>query len=115
MKIFINIITQYGPLLLPHNVYIIHTVQGIKCPRRCFFLHRLNSFVTVCWIDVTALNLVLSIVIFKLGTKKSQPVLNQGSRVNEIRRGSLVSPETRKQSPKNAPVHCRAEYQEPLS
>jgi hypothetical protein len=69
-----------------------------------------SSLVTVCWIDETASNLVPLIAIFNLGNKKkSQSALNQGSRVDGITRGSLVSPKARRQRSKNAPAHCRAE------
>jgi hypothetical protein len=68
-----------------------------------------SSLITVCWIDETASNLVPFIVIFNFGNKKDQQALNQGSRVDGITRGSLVSPKTRRQPPKNAMVLCRAE------
>jgi hypothetical protein len=68
-----------------------------------------SSLITVCWIDETASNLIPFIAIFNLGNKKGQPELNQASRVDGITLGSLVSPKTQRQRPKNAPVHCRAE------
>jgi hypothetical protein len=62
--------------------------------------------VTVCWIDETASNLVPFVSVFNLGNKKSQPALNQGSKMGGITRGSFVSPKSLRQRPKNAPVHC---------
>jgi hypothetical protein len=43
----------------------------------------------------------------KSDIKKNQPALNQGSRVDGITQGSLISPKTRKQHPKNEPVKFR--------
>jgi hypothetical protein len=50
-----------------------------------------SSLITVCWIDETASNLVPFIAVFNLGNKKSQSAISQGSRVDGISRGSLVS------------------------
>jgi hypothetical protein len=75
------------------------------------FLQNVGTTLTTdCWIDETALNLVPFIAIFNLGNKKkSQPALNQGSRVDGITWGSLISPKTRRQCLKDVQVHCRAE------
>jgi hypothetical protein len=56
-----------------------------------------------------ALNLVPFKAVVNLENKECQPALSQGSGVDGITRGSLVSPKTGGQRPKNAPVHCRAE------
>jgi hypothetical protein len=61
-----------------------------------------SSLVTVCWNDEAAANLVPFIAISDLGNKKS-------AGVDEITRGSLVSPKTRKQRPKKSSVHRREE------
>jgi hypothetical protein len=84
-------------------------LQRIQCPRKRLSRIAFSSLVTVCWIDETASNLVYFIAIFNLGNKRNQPALSVGSGVDGITRGSLVSPKTRSQRPKNAPVQCRAE------
>jgi hypothetical protein len=50
--------------------------------------------VTVCWFDETVLNCVPFFAVLNLGNKKSLPALNQGSRVDGITWGSLISSET---------------------
>jgi hypothetical protein len=68
-----------------------------------------SPLVTVCWIDKTALNLDPFIAIFNLGSKKSEPALNQGNKVDQITWGPLILPKTQRQRLKNALMHCRAE------
>jgi hypothetical protein len=53
-----------------------------------------SSLVTVCWIDERASNLAPFIAIFNLRNRKKSAVLTQGSRVDGITQGSLVSPKT---------------------
>jgi hypothetical protein len=53
-----------------------------------------SSLITACWINEMASNLVLFIAGFNLGNEKSQLVLNQGSMVDGIKWGCLVSPKT---------------------
>jgi hypothetical protein len=107
--IFINIITQYSPSPLRHNVYIAHTTNLTPQKTLPKALPSVSSLVTVCWIDEKASNLGSSITNFNLVNRKSQPALNHGSRVDGITRRSHVWPKTRTQRPKNAPVHCRVE------
>jgi hypothetical protein len=84
-------------------------IQRIECPRKRFFRYRLQFSRHKLLIDETAPNLVPFMAIFNLGNESSQPALNQGSRVDGLTRRSLVSPKTRRQRPKNALVHRRAE------
>jgi hypothetical protein len=104
-KIFINIITQYTLCPLLHNIYVTRTMNLM--PKR--MLPVLPTVLIVCWINETALNLVPFFAVSNLGNNKSLLALNEGSRVDGITWGSLVSTETQEQRPKNALVHCHAE------
>jgi hypothetical protein len=103
-----NTITQYTspPASAPRSHYSYNELNAREKASSCIAF---SSVVTVCWIDETASNLVPFIIIFNLGDKKSEQVLNQGSRVGGITRGSLILPEILRQHPKNEPLHCRAE------
>jgi hypothetical protein len=106
-KIYFNTITHYSPSRF--RASFSSFIQRIQYPRKRFFSYRLQFLVTVCWIDGTASTRAPFVAIVNLGNKNSQPALNQGSRVDRMTRGSLVSPKTQRQRPKNAPLHCRAE------
>jgi hypothetical protein len=84
-------ITQYSPCLLLHNIYIAHTMN--QMPLKLLLPVLPSVLLSVCWINETTSNLIPFITIFNLGNK-SHPALNQGSRVDGITRGSLISPKT---------------------
>jgi hypothetical protein len=84
-------------------------IQRIECPIKRFFPYRLqfsrHSLLDRC----NSLESRPFHCKFFLWNKKSQPALNQGSRVDGITQESVISPKTRWQSPKTAPVHRRTE------
>jgi hypothetical protein len=63
---FINTITQYSPLPLRHNIYIVNTRNRMTASSRITF----SFFNTVCWIDKTASNLVRFVAAFNLRNRK---------------------------------------------
>jgi hypothetical protein len=77
--------TSFKVVILPmpglHRSYKESNAREIASSRIAF-----NSFVTVCWIEETAWNLIPYKAIFNLGNKRSQPALNRGSGVDGITR-----------------------------